>query len=216
MAGDELPFSQMEATLKRTTAALRDAGIPFLLGGSLASWARGGPETRHDLDFVVKPEDAERALEALEQAGMRVERPHEQWLYKAWDDDVLVDLIFEPRGLRVTDEVIDRGDEMEVLAIGVRVMALEDVLTTKLLSIDEHSLDYGTVLEMARALREQIDWEALRERTDGSPFAAAFFTLVEELGSAPRADGEAAAEPPAGQLGARVRVVPPNEEAGAR
>ena len=213
---EEMPFSKMEATLKRTTAALRDAEIPFLLGGSLASWARGGPETRHDLDFVVKPEDAERALEALEQAGMKAERPPEQSLFKAWDGDVLVDVIFEPRGLEVTDAVIDRGDEMEVLAIGVRVMALEDVLTTKLLSIDEHSLDYGTPLQMARALREQIDWEALRARTDVSPFAAAFFTLVEELGIAPRADGTTGGEPGGGHLGARVRVVPPDEDAGAR
>ena len=50
-------------------AALREAGVPFLLGGSLASWARGGPETRHDLDLMIKPEDAERALEALGDAA---------------------------------------------------------------------------------------------------------------------------------------------------
>ncbi len=30
-------FDSIEATLKRTVAALREAGIPFLLGGSLAS-----------------------------------------------------------------------------------------------------------------------------------------------------------------------------------
>jgi hypothetical protein len=38
------------------------------------------------------------------------------------------------------------------------------------------------VLEIARALREQIDWPAVRERTCESPFARAFFTLVEALG----------------------------------
>jgi hypothetical protein len=30
-------------------------------------------------------------------------------------------------------------------------------------------------------LREQIDWEEVRRRTASSPFARAFFTLVEEL-----------------------------------
>ena len=35
---------------------------------------------------------------------------------------------------------------------------------------------------MARALREQIDWDDVRRLTQSSPFARAFFTLVEELG----------------------------------
>ena len=45
MSSDEQPFADIEATLKKAAAALREAGVPFLLGGSLASWARGGPET---------------------------------------------------------------------------------------------------------------------------------------------------------------------------
>ncbi len=95
---DGQAFSDIEAALKKTCATLREAQVPFLLGGSLASWARGGPETRHDLDFIVKPEDAQRALEALEAEGMKREVPPEEWLYKAWDGDVMVDLIFAPAG----------------------------------------------------------------------------------------------------------------------
>lgn len=181
MAGKN-EFEAFEATLKRSIAAFRDADVPALLGGSLAIWARGGPETRHDLDFMIKPSDAERALEALAAIGMRPERPPEGWLFKAWDGDVLVDLIFGPKGLEMTDEVIERGDEIDVLSIRTRVMALEDVFSTKLLALDEHRLDYSGLLLMARALREQVDWEALRRRTDGDAFAHAFFVLCEDLG----------------------------------
>jgi hypothetical protein len=179
---EEHPFEAIEASLKKAVAALRDSGVPFLLGGSLASWARGGPETRHDLDFIVKPQDGESALEALEAVGMRPERPPEEWLYKARDGDVLIDLIFEPRGLEVTDEVIERGEDLHVLGITIPVMAIEDVVATKLLALDEHSLDYSGVLEICRALREQIDWRSVRQRTGGSPYALAFFVLIEELG----------------------------------
>ena len=56
MSSDEQPFSDIEATLKKAAAALREADVPFLLGGSLASWARGGPESRHDLDLMIKEE----------------------------------------------------------------------------------------------------------------------------------------------------------------
>lgn len=180
----ELPFETIEASLKRAVAALREAEIPYLLGGSLASWARGGPETRHDLDIMVKHEDADRALAALEDCGMRGERPPEEWLYKAFDGDMQIDLIFGPRGLPMTDEVIERGEELHVLGITIPVMALDDVLVTKLHALDEHTLDYSPLLRMARALREQIDWPAVRERTSDSPYAKAFFVLVEELGIA--------------------------------
>jgi predicted nucleotidyltransferase len=93
----------------------------------------------------------------------------------------MVDLIFEPTGLPVTDETFQRAEHLEVEAVPMKVMSLEDVFVTKLLAMDEQSLDYRPVLQMARSLREQIDWDDVRERTK-SPYAAAFFTLVGELG----------------------------------
>src|SRR5829696_5663659 len=196
----EHPLPAIEASMKRAIAALREADIPFLLAGSLAVWARGGPETRHDLDFVVKPEDADRALAALADAGMRPEKPPEEWLHKAWDGDVLIDLIFAPRGLEVTDEVIERGDLLHVIGITIPVMAIEDVLATKLMALHEHELDYTSVLRIARAVREQVDWPSLRARTGGSPYAAAFFVMCEELGLV-SSDAH-------GRRGADVRVLP--------
>lgn len=176
-------FDAILATLKKAVAALREAGIPFLLGGGLACWVRGPPPSDHDLDLMVRPEDADRALALLAEQGMRPEKPPEGWLYKVWDaSDVLVDLIFEPIGMAITDEVIERGEVLEVDAVPMRVMSLEDVLVTKLLALDEHSLDYEPLLQIARPLREQIDWDDVRHRASESSYAAAFFTLAEEIG----------------------------------
>ena len=200
----EHPRPAIEASLKKAVAALREADVPFLLAGSLAVWARGGPEVRHDLDFVIKPEDADRALAVLEEAGMEPEKPPEEWLHKAWDGDVLIDLIFAPRGLEVTDEVIDRGELLHVVGITIPVMAIEDVLATKLMALHEHELDYTSVLRIGRAVREQIDWHSLRTRTRSSPYATAFFVLCEELGIVPMG-----AHP---MRGAEVRVLTPRGE----
>lgn len=178
-------FGPIAETLRRAARTLGEAGIPFLLGGSLAFWARGGKETTNDLDLVVRPGDARPALDALAAAGMRPEDPPENWLLKAHDGDVLVDLIFHPAGLEVDDEVLARGEELEVAGVRMRVMALEDALATKLHALGEHHLDYEPLLQTARTLREQIDWAQLRARTGDSPYAAAFFTLVEGLGVAP-------------------------------
>jgi hypothetical protein len=178
--------------MKHAAAAMRDADVRFALAGGLACWARGGPATDHDVDFLVKPEDAERAQEALATAGMRIERPPEDWLLKAYHDDTLVDLIFYPSGGAVTDETLDRADEREVMAMRLPVISLEEVLATKLLALTEQEPDYGSVLEIARTLREQIHWDEVRARTEQSPFAKAFFTLVEELGILPEHSRQAA------------------------
>lgn len=175
-------FDDLLETLKKAAAALREADVPFLLGGGLAAWARGGPETEHDLDLMVRPEDGERALKALDEAGFRPEDPPEEWLYKAWDGDVMVDVIFEPSGGPVDDAMFKRAEEFDVHAVTMKVMAIEDVMVTKLLSLREHEVDYESVLEIARALREQIDWDEVWRRTSHSPYARALFYLAEELG----------------------------------
>jgi hypothetical protein len=204
-----MPFSDLEDTLKKSAAALREADVPFLLGGSLASWARGGPETRHDLDLVIKPDDVERALAALQEAGLRAEHPPEEWLVKAWDGDTLVDLIFSPKGMPVDDDLIARGEVMSVLGMEMRVMALEDVLVTKLMALSEHSLRYESLLPIARALRERVDWEDVRARTAESPWARAFFVMLEGLGILPEA------RPTTGGHETRVRVLTPRGSAAA-
>ena len=88
---------------------------------------------------------------------------------------MLVDLIFCPKGMPIDDDVIARGEVMSVLGMEMRVMALEDVLVTKLMALTEHALRYEGLLPIARALREQVDWDARPRATADSPFARAFF-----------------------------------------
>ncbi len=182
MTIDQEPeFERLLDAMKSAGGVLQQAGIPFVLGGGLACWARGGPKTEHDVDFLVKPEDAERAQQALAQAGMRTENPPEGWLLKAYDDRVLVDLIFDPQDGPIDDALFDRAEELEVHAMRLKVAPLEDVLVQKLLALSEQNPDYTSVLELGRSLREQVDWDEVRERTKHSPFAKGYFTLLEEL-----------------------------------
>lgn len=178
------PFPELLTTAKKAAAALREAGVPFMLGGGLASWARGGPPTEHDVDFMIRPADVHRAAEVLSGAGFRTEQPPEEWLLKAWDGTVLVDLIHRPVHLPVDDEMFARAEEMEVSAVTMLVMSADDILGTKLLALSEHAADFESVLEVGRALREQVDWGVVRRTTESSPFAKAYFVLAEELGLA--------------------------------
>jgi hypothetical protein len=186
-------------TLKKASAALEHERVPYMLGGSLACWARGGPAVAGDLDLMVKAADVERALAALVSVGMRGERPPEQWLLKAWDGDHMIDIIFEAAALPITDEVLARADRLSVGAMSIPVMALEDVLTTMLCAMNERSLDYEHAVQIARSLREQINWDEVRARTADSPYAAPFFVLLERLGIVTRVPAPAASK-------ARIRV----------
>jgi predicted nucleotidyltransferase len=185
MADDSNVMNLLTA-MKNAAAILRDNGIDVALAGGFAVYARGGPPTEHDVDFMLREEDAERALEVLTGDGFRAERPPEGWLYKVYDEnDSMIDLIFAPNSKpEVVPEILARAEELEIYAITMKVMSVTDVLATKLLTLKEHEVDYESVLEIARSCREQIDWNLLRERTEESPYAKAFFTLVDELGLA--------------------------------
>jgi hypothetical protein len=192
-------FEDIAATLRVVVAALDAAEVPYLLGGSMACWVHGSPPPTKDLDLALQPEDADRALAALEQAGLRPERPPEGWLVKAWHGDVCVDLIHEPLGIVIDRERIEAAPVRGVLGLRLPVMALEDVFTSKLLALDEHHLDFEYLLAITRPIREQVDWDEVRRRTEASPYAAAFLVLLERLDVLPGTDGDAESATPTGR-----------------
>jgi Nucleotidyl transferase of unknown function (DUF2204) len=168
--------------MKRAAGAFADAETPAVLGGGLAAWARGGPVTDHDVDFFVREKHADAALQALSALGMRTERPSEGWLLKAWDGDVLIDLIHHPAGQVVDDGIFSRATQMDVMAQPLLVASASDILASKILALTEQDPNIRPVLEIARALREQVDWDFLRTTVQDTPFGAAMLTLVERLG----------------------------------
>ena len=182
MSSREPTFEEIQETLKRSAAALKAAEIEFILAGGVACWARGGPSTTHDIDYMVRRRDSEAALDALEAAGLCGEHPPEEWLLKAWDGNVLIDVIFAPIGLVIDDDLFERSGMLDVLGVSMHVMQIEDVFTAKLLAMHEHYLDFEPLIDIARSVREQIDWPSLRARTEESPYARAFFTIADGLG----------------------------------
>lgn len=180
------PFPDMAPTLKHACAALRRADVPHALAGAPACWVHGAPDLGLDWDLVVPPGEVERAAAALDAAGLRVERPPEGWLLKAWDGDVLVDVIFHPLGAPV-DECLGRAREERVLGMPMLVLDPTDVVVSMLLSRSAGFLQFERLLTVARAIREQIDWGRVRAATAASPYAHGFLALLDALGVTPAA-----------------------------
>jgi hypothetical protein len=69
----------------------------------------------------------------------------------------------------------------EVISVEMPVLDATDLMAQKLLALDEHYCDLAKILPVARALREQVDWAAVRKWTAGDPFAETVLFLLERL-----------------------------------
>ena len=176
--------------LKRTGVALKQAGVPFALCGGYAAWVRGAPEPDHDADFLVLEAEAERAAKALAEAGLDVQDPAEDWLIKVVSGASFVDVLWRTCGRPVEADLIDRAEVLPVLSVHMPVLAPTDIVVTKLMTLDEHYCDFARLLPVARAMREQVDWERVRREVADNHFAAVFLLLLDRLGIVPQPGGE--------------------------
>jgi Nucleotidyl transferase of unknown function (DUF2204) len=173
-------------------SALKADGVPFALGGGYALWVAGGPEPSHDVDLVVAETDVELAANSLAAAGLRVERPPEDWLFKAYcdangstepaEEPALVDVLHRLGGIPVEQSLLDTAREYEVLGVRIPVLPPTPIMIAKLKSLSEHYCDFAPLLLAVRAVREQLEWTEIREETQDNPFAEAFLLVVERLG----------------------------------
>jgi hypothetical protein len=174
---------ELRDALKRAASAFKAHGPDFALAGSYALWVHGGPEPVHDVDFVVAEENVEIAALTLEKVGFNIERTPEDWLFKACvGEDFVIDVLHRLNGVEVTADSLAKAEEVDVLAIRMPVIPPTEVVTEKLLSLNEHHCNFAKFLPSVRAVREAVDWDYVRATTAGHPFAESFLFLTDRLG----------------------------------
>ena len=175
------PSDTLRAALKRSASALKADDVPFALAGSYALWVHGAPESTHDVDLVVPEFAVEQAVETLGRDGFQIERPPEDWLFKAYLDGAMVDVLHRLNGETVDAATVDRAQICEVLGLRIPVLPPTEVISTKLRALTERYCDFGRLLPPVRAVREQLDWQRLRSESVDNPFATTFLTLADLL-----------------------------------
>ena len=157
--GDRLPV-----VLDETMAALRTADIQFLLIGGVGSCVFGRDRGTRDIDVFVRPESAENALSALAARGFRTKKEYEHWLYKAWKDGVLVDVIFRSsRDILLDQEMLDRARIVTFRGRKVPVAPPEDLVVMKAVAASEDTPRYWYDA-IAMIGQTELDWEYLVSR----------------------------------------------------
>jgi len=175
----------LREALKTVAVILKEGDAPFALAGGYALWARGGPEPDHDVDFLIAEEDVARVSEMLADHDLEVMEPPEDWLFKVFVGDSMVDLLFRVNGEPVARERFDTVDTIEVESVPMPVLSATVLMMDKLNALEEHACDISKVLPSARAVREQVDWAAVEEATRDNDFAVATLFLLKRLGIMP-------------------------------
>ena len=150
--------------LREAVEAVDRAGYAFLVLGGLASSLVGRPRWTHDIDFLVRPDDARDVLEALRGAGFTTEETDPIWIYKAFKNDVMVDVIFMVMGgIYLDDEMESRSIERDYQDLRLKIPSPEDQIVIKaIVHREETSRHWFDALAILG--RAQLDWTYLTRR----------------------------------------------------
>ena len=152
------------AVLREAVDTVEKAGFPFLVLGGLASSLVGRPRWTHDIDFLVRPDDARQVLEALRAADFTTEETDPVWIYKAFKNEVLVDIIFMVTGgIYLDDEMLSRSVERDYDGLRLRIPSPEDQIVIKaIVHSEETSRHWFDALAILG--RAELDWDYLLHR----------------------------------------------------
>ena len=159
---------------------LREAGIPYLVGGTYALEHHAGlRRDTKDLDLFVRRADWRRIEDTLAPEGLTCELVFSHWLGKAKNEDHFVDLIFAGgNGLvEVDDEWLRHGVPSVILDVPVHLVAAEEMIWSKAFVMERERFDGGDVLHVLRLSGRGIDWDRLLHRF-GSTAAVLLSHLV--------------------------------------
>jgi hypothetical protein len=158
-----------ESLLRALATALGDAGIPFMLTGSLASAYHGAGRATWDLDLVIDPQlpaHLETFVRAVENLGMYVSEDaarealarHSMFnvvdIESGWKADLL---IMKPRAF--SREEFGRRLAVQFLGVSLEIATLEDVIISKLewAKLGESGRQLEDVASLLRIRRDDLD-----------------------------------------------------------
>lgn len=160
---------RFDAALFATLDELEKNKIDYALIGGVAAYAHARPRSTQDIDIFVRPEDADNLLKILEKSGFETTRVDESWLFKAFKDGVLIDIIFRSEMNLYFDEEMNRHALLQQYhGRTIRVVSPEDLIILKCAAHSEaghhHWHDALAVLAQAK-----IDWDYLIHRARKAP-----------------------------------------------
>lgn len=163
--GEDVLLRALDATLE----VIHDGSWGVVVMGGIASAIHGRPRWTHDIDLFVRPEHARLLLEAFAKAGFVTAEEDSYWLFKAWWDGVLIDVIFRSHGdIYLDDEMEARAADRMFHGRRLKVITPEDLLVIKAVVHAEYSPRHWHDA-LALVSRCDLDWDYVLERARHGP-----------------------------------------------
>jgi predicted nucleotidyltransferase len=159
----------VHSVLDEAVNAVEEAGIPYALIGGLAAKKLGRPRVSHDIDFFVRPDDAKKVLKAMEKHGFTTQERDPVWLFKAWKNDILVDIIFRSSSdIYFDQEVQEHVRRVHYNGKLINAISPEDLIVIKAAVHQEHS-SHHWYDALSVLVQGNLDWEYLLHRAKHAP-----------------------------------------------
>lgn len=162
-------LNQLKKVLFTTIDIIEKSHIPYALIGGIAAKNLGRPRITHDIDIFVAPEDANPILNILKQQNFIIQKRDPYWLYKAWKENILVDIIFKSSGdIYFDDEMRAHVRRTEFSGKFINSISPEDFIVIKAAAHQEHNPHHW---HDALAVLKQgnLDWDYLLQRAKHAP-----------------------------------------------
>jgi predicted nucleotidyltransferase len=132
--------------------------------GGLASSLVGRPRWTHDIDLLVRADDARAVLDAFRAGGFDTEETDPVWLFKAFKRDVMVDIIFMiTGGIYLDRDMEEHAMEREYEGVRIRIPSAEDQVVIKaIVHREETSRHWFDALAILG--RADLNWDYLLRR----------------------------------------------------
>lgn len=158
---DDATFTEV---LREVVHTADRTGLRFLVLGGLASSLVGRPRWTHDIDLLIRADDAQGILAAFRAAGFDTEETDPVWIYKAFKRSVMVDIIFMVTGgIYLDQEMEDHAVVAEYQGLRIRIPSAEDQVVIKaIVHREETSRHWFDALSILG--RSELDWEYLLRR----------------------------------------------------
>jgi hypothetical protein len=169
--------------------ALRESGIPFMLGGgfALATFTGRWRDTK-DIDFYVHPRDRDRAVAALTQAGFsdyyKTRAYDRKWIYRSTRLGMIVDIIWAMANQRaqVDDIWFERASSVQIRGENLKVLPMEEFMWCKLYIMQRDHCDWTDIFNLLYAVGPRLDWGHLIMRLEEDvPVLKALLTMYSWL-----------------------------------
>ncbi len=159
-----VPDEQARDVYRLALTTLKDAEIPFIVGGAYAFTCYTGISRQtKDLDVFIRQADLTATLDALAAAGFEPENTYPHWLAKARRDGHFVDVIHNLANSigPVDEEWFRHALPRDILGVPVLISAPEEMIWSKSFTMERDRYDGADIAHLIRVSGPELDWQRL-------------------------------------------------------